>query len=226
VLSHDVVSLGQATPAYALPSVQTSDHRHSAVVRGQTTRSTFWLNVPARHQRFERPVVFALPDADGNTICAPTLSGTAVTAQRSIGVGSSTSADVLPDAPMDLTIDFNCIRPGVSPVLISVPLVPSSAVSFRVVKVCDHPPRPAPGWWERFTDNGLFLALAVVAAFVACFSLRLYRRISVCLFIACLQFSSPLRANVRVCGSRSGASCTKRSWPLLPVATQTVMPRH
>jgi hypothetical protein len=160
----DVVIYGHALEAYALPLVEKEGDEDGiedityTVISRAVDSLTFYLSVPFGYQPFFTPSVTAKVGAKGADICTPQLSGTAA-------FGGNLTAGLL--GMSALTVDFNCQRPGVTPVVVTIPLIPSwrGQVSFRVIKVCrDYEPTVEWYWTaSRIMISGALFVAAIAA---------------------------------------------------------------
>jgi hypothetical protein len=160
---NDVVIYGHALEAYALPLINKEDDEDGidgvvyTVISRAIDQMTFYLNVPFGYQPFYVPDVVAKVGSKGADICTPKLSGEAAYG------GNLTEGD-----RMELTVDFNCVRPGVTPVIFSIPLIPSwrGTISYRVIKVCrDY--EPVVEWY--WTASRIMITGAMIVGAVAAF---------------------------------------------------------
>lgn len=153
---NDVASSGVADPSYSLP-LPDSDVQTVTIGRGENL-ATYYIHVPEGFQEIGTPVVRTLRGSDGQDIVLPKLTGTAME-------GGELRAD---EESATLTVDFNCQSPGVTPVLISVPLRPPNlgSVSFRVVKICGGFDKKESFAFTANTVLGLLALIVVVAGVV------------------------------------------------------------
>jgi len=145
----DVASGGVANPEYSLPSDDST--AVSTTIERTANLATYYIYVPHGFQEIGPPVVRALRGTDGQDIILPKLSGTAM-------AGGELRDD---EPPATLTVEFNCQIPGITPLMVSVPLIPPNlgSVSFRLVKRC--------GGFDKkesfaFTAGNVLALLAVI----------------------------------------------------------------
>jgi len=162
--SHDVVDHGRALDEYAMPLSSNPDTDglenvvYTVISRAKDS-VTVYLSVPRGYQAFFVPSVKAKQGSKGADICTPTLSGAGA-----YGGNLTSGADSMP-----LTIDFNCQRPGITPVTVNIPYDPSwrGSASFRMIKVCKSFEATVEWYWtaSRIMTLGAVVLLAV-ASFV------------------------------------------------------------
>lgn len=168
--SDDVVSFGQALESYALiPGAIDANGEGDeientvyTVVSRQKETSKFYLSVPLGHETFAPPEVYARQGSKGADICAPSILGAA-------SVGGDLTAET--DA-IELEIEYNCVRPGVTPISVKIPLGTNylRSVNFRVIKVCRNFKPKVEWYWTA--SRIMFLGTMVVGFFLGIFAYR------------------------------------------------------
>jgi hypothetical protein len=154
----DVVRQGRALKKYAMP-LGKQDKKIYELIKADQDEISFYLSLPAKEgakQQIGNIEVHSMKGKQGVDIVNPKLTG-------SVAHGGYISGDA-----EKLTIQFLCLKSGVTPVMISVPLVPANlgSVSWRVIKVC--------GTFEKRTHaymtatNVLLLIVAVALALACC----------------------------------------------------------
>mmetsp|Transcript_4098 Transcript_4098/g.6338 ORF Transcript_4098/g.6338 Transcript_4098/m.6338 type:complete len:212 (+) Transcript_4098:696-1331(+) len=106
------------------------------VIRASANSTTFFLSlppnsvpsdIPDKFQLFGTPHARALKGPSGKVIAAPQLEGDA-----------SWGGQLESGQRLEMTVQYHCMHPGVTPVLVVIPLKPldRGSISFRLVKVC------------------------------------------------------------------------------------------
>jgi hypothetical protein len=158
--SNDVVKKSVAAPDYSLSKYANGGEEDLeksvyTVISRNKNSMVFYLSVPEGYQEFFVPSVTAKVGPKGADICSPIISGPAA-------YGGNLTAF----KPVAMTLDFNCNRPGATPVQVTIPLVPSfrGQVSFRVIKVCKTPTPTVEWYWtaSRIMITGAMVVFAGV----------------------------------------------------------------
>lgn len=168
--SDDVVKFGHASEAYKLPVNPTQkanpeesiDATIYTVVSRKRETSTFFLSVPLGHESFSPPEVFARAGAKGADICAPKIIGPA-----SLGGELKEGGE-----PLEMTLEYNCQRPGVTPINVKIPLGTNylKSVNFRVIKVCRNFEAKVEWYWTA--SRIMLLGTLVIGFFIGVFAYR------------------------------------------------------
>lgn len=169
--SDDVVSFGQALDSYALvPGAvgevggddDSIDGTVYTVVSRLKETSIFYLSVPLGHEVFAPPEVFARQGSKGAVICDPKLLG-----------DGAKGGELTADRPsVALELQYNCLRPGVTPISIKIPLGSNylRSINFRVIKVCrDFTPRVE---WYWTASRIMFFGTMIIGFFLGIFAYR------------------------------------------------------
>jgi hypothetical protein len=159
---NDVVNGGVATEKFALrPSTATDDEdilKSTYTVVGRTVdTTTFYISVPRQYQEFDSPSVTAMKGPQGAKIAAPTVGGDAV-------MGGNITGDTF----VRMELEYNCIRSGVTRILVNIPLLPVhyGYVSFRVMKVCGDFKTRVEWYWTAPRIMTLGVSILIVAGAV------------------------------------------------------------
>eukprot|EP01006_Ploeotia_vitrea_P043851 TRINITY_DN66784_c5_g5_i1.p1 TRINITY_DN66784_c5_g5~~TRINITY_DN66784_c5_g5_i1.p1 ORF type:complete len:645 (+),score=350.53 TRINITY_DN66784_c5_g5_i1:49-1935(+) len=130
----NVVDNGVATVEFSVPKSDLDDQYHSFSSRQVST--TFYVNLPlitSKRQPFGVPQITqtATRTSNGLPICEPAIHGPASN-------GALLNPSVEGGRVTEFTIDYNCRRPGLAHMLVTIPLQPRELgrVSFHVAKVC------------------------------------------------------------------------------------------
>lgn len=156
---NDVVSDGRASDRFSMPTGN-SKMRMQTTFGNAKTEMSFLLSVPEGYQKYGVPMVFAMKDKKGQDLARPQISG-----------GPSNGGSVEAGTSQKLTLEFNCVGTGVTPIMVAIPLIPSylGSVSFRVVKVCGEFEKKTDFAWTPNRVIFTFLgAVVLVVGVVAC----------------------------------------------------------
>jgi hypothetical protein len=161
--SDDVVSFGQAMEQYGLAvgvGDDSIDDTIYTVVSRKRDVSSFYLSVPLGHEVFSPPEVYARAGSKGADICSPKVLGPA-----------STGGELKEgDTPIEMQIEYNCLRPGVTPITVKIPLGTNflQSVNFRVIKVCRNYEPKVEWYWTA--SRIMLLGTLVVGFFIGLFA--------------------------------------------------------
>jgi hypothetical protein len=157
----DVVKQGRALKKYAMP-VGKQDKKIYELISADQDQISFYLSLPNNEvakQEIGNIQVHSMKGKQGVDIVNPKLTG-------AVAHGGYVGSD-----PELLTVQFFCLKSGVTPVMISVPLVPANlgSVSWRIIKVC--------GAFENrthtsFTATNVLLLIVAVGLAIACCIIR------------------------------------------------------